>query len=391
MRCFSSIRAVANSPSARRETALATDMSYVHFYFQSSPVVLVALIALVLIGCSSSSRSAISGGSQSAKEAQAKGQGLGKLVVGEVTGRGATYIDDRQQQSSLAKIKEANHLNPGRAGLDQAQLLHPAVMLRGAKSRVAEAITGNGSGEGSNNEVTAAESGSPESGLPRPTGLEQQSPSRQRQGIPNQRETSVGAGAQKETIALGKVEHSDRSTGRGDYSKLDDTENSRDWSMERSAAYERPLRSPAVPFYLPGTQEAGVMKLNTALSDRGEKRYSLEFVDGVGSNNDPRDRITLTRGDIAELQRGLSKLHQWSARAQAEKVRKVYSKKAACFTVASCSVPAQGVSAKLNFQIYENGATGGQIVVCKGRYEQPYNFSIDSLAVLRRYLTSSAR
>lgn len=164
-------------------------------------------------------------------------------------------------------------------------------------------------------------------------------------------------------------------------------------SLGRAKAFLpiRSSQSPAVPFYLPGTRETGVMKLKSVVSDREQRRFILEFIDGQGGVAEPRDSIQLSQGDVAELQSGLAKLIQWSAVAQAEKIRKIYLKSAACFTRESCLAKGAGVSARLNFQIYENGSTGGQILVRKGQYEQPYNFSVDSLVVLLRYLTSKER
>jgi hypothetical protein len=158
---------------------------------------------------------------------------------------------------------------------------------------------------------------------------------------------------------------------------------------QRSASHLPPLRlslvNPQAPFYIPGTSETGLMQLVLHTSSRGEDLCHLEFIDYSSPNSGSRESIQLSRSDLAVLQQGLAKLQQWSRKAYEEKVRKIFTKTAACFPIGSCGQPRGGSFAQLVFQIYEDGSTGGQILVSKGRYQQPYNFSLESVRSLRAH------
>lgn len=136
--------------------------------------------------------------------------------------------------------------------------------------------------------------------------------------------------------------------------------------------------SPKVPFYIPGTHEIGAMRLGASQTTRGDSRHILQFMDESSSMNSVRDSITLSEWDMDELQRGLRNIHSWSAKAQREKIRRIFSKTAACFPRESCVSSPAGLSALIVFLIYEDGSTAGQIMIRKEGYQQPYNFSVES-------------
>lgn len=147
---------------------------------------------------------------------------------------------------------------------------------------------------------------------------------------------------------------------------------------------------PKVPFYIPGTTETGEFWVEPFVTDKGEQRFKFHFIDREAINDVKRDTIEIDRDQLAQIQQGLFKLYEWSEKAQAEKIRKVFSKRAICFPAADC--PNDGEkgelgksSTEVRFQIYEDGATAGRIQRNKGRFEEGYNVSIDSAMLLQAY------
>jgi hypothetical protein len=147
---------------------------------------------------------------------------------------------------------------------------------------------------------------------------------------------------------------------------------------------------PKVPFYIPGTTETGEFWVEPFVTDKGEQRFKFHFIDREALNDVKRDTIEMDRGQLFEVQQGLFKLFEWSKKAQEEKIRRVFSKRAICFPLNEC--PADGEkgelgrsSTEVRFQIYEDGATAGRIQRNKGRFEEGYNISIDSAMLLQAY------
>lgn len=147
---------------------------------------------------------------------------------------------------------------------------------------------------------------------------------------------------------------------------------------------------PKVPFYIPGTKETGEFWVEPFVTDKGEQRFKFHFIDREALNDVRRDTIEMDREQLAQVQQGLFKLYEWSEKAQSEKIRKIFSKRAVCFPVADC--PTDGEkgelgksSTEVRFQIYEDGATAGRIQRNKGRFEEGYNVSIDSAMLLQAY------
>jgi hypothetical protein len=147
---------------------------------------------------------------------------------------------------------------------------------------------------------------------------------------------------------------------------------------------------PKVPFYIPGTTETGEFWVEPFVTDKGEQRFKFHFIDREAHNDVKRDTIEMDRGQLFEVQQGLFKLFEWSKKAQEEKIRRVFSKRAICFPLNEC--PADGEkgelgrsSTEVRFQIYEDGATAGRIQRNKGRFEEGYNISIDSAMLLQAY------
>ena len=149
---------------------------------------------------------------------------------------------------------------------------------------------------------------------------------------------------------------------------------------------------PRVPYYIPGTEEIGEFWVEPFVTEKGEQRFKFHFMDPKSSNDNKRETIVMSREQLSEVQKGLFKLYEWSNKAQEQKIRKVYSKRAICFPEAEC--PADGEkgemgksSTEVRFQIYEDGATAGRIQRNKGKFEEGYNVSIDSALLLQAYST----
>lgn len=147
---------------------------------------------------------------------------------------------------------------------------------------------------------------------------------------------------------------------------------------------------PRVPYYIPGTPETGEFWVEPFVTEKGEQRFKFHFIDPEATNDVKRETIEMSRDELAQVQSGLFKLHEWSQRAQEQKIRKIFSKRATCFPAIEC--PKDGEqgelgksSTEIRFQIYEDGATAGRIQRNKGRFEEGYNVSIDSAMLLQSY------
>ena len=126
------------------------------------------------------------------------------------------------------------------------------------------------------------------------------------------------------------------------------------------------------------------------MTDKGELRFEFKFIDNQAMVEKIRGQIDMNLAEIADAQKALFKLHNWSEVAHQQKLRKNYEKRVTCFPAAEC--PADGdrldgkSSTEIRFNVYEDGSTAGRIQRNKGRFIEGYNVSIDSAMLLQAYL-----
>ena len=147
---------------------------------------------------------------------------------------------------------------------------------------------------------------------------------------------------------------------------------------------------PRIPYYIPGTPEIGEFWVEPFVTEKGEQRFKFHFIDPKATADVKRETIEMNRDELSQVKNGLFKLYLWSQKAQQEKIRKIFSKRAICFPMAECPIDGeQGElgksSTEVRFQIYEDGATAGRIQRNKGRFSDGYNISIDSAMLLQAY------
>ena len=153
------------------------------------------------------------------------------------------------------------------------------------------------------------------------------------------------------------------------------------------SARERSKNFPPVPYYVAGQEANGEFWLEPFVQDTGELVYRLNFIDP----DEPNERITskfeLGLNELAEVRSALDTVYEWSETARSNKIRRRYEKTAVCFPAVQCTEKTQGnTSTQIDFLIYEDGATGARIVRNKGAFIEPYNMSIESVALLGAYL-----
>ena len=147
---------------------------------------------------------------------------------------------------------------------------------------------------------------------------------------------------------------------------------------------------PKIPYYIPGTSETGEFWVEPVVTDKGELRFEFKFIDNQAMVEKIRGQIDMNLAEIADAQKALFKLHNWSEVAHQQKLRKNYEKRVTCFPAAEC--PADGdrldgkSSTEIRFNVYEDGSTAGRIQRNKGRFIEGYNVSIDSAMLLQAYL-----
>lgn len=147
---------------------------------------------------------------------------------------------------------------------------------------------------------------------------------------------------------------------------------------------------PKIPYYIPGTTETGVFWLEPSVSDTGDLRFKLKFLD-PNSVSKVRATIVMNETEMDLARDGLCKVVKWSAVAHKHDIHRDFSKRAVCFPADSC--PAEGqrrahaASTEIDFHVYENGSTAGRIQQNKGMFQDGYNISVDSALLLEAYMT----
>ncbi len=147
---------------------------------------------------------------------------------------------------------------------------------------------------------------------------------------------------------------------------------------------------PKIPFYIPGTEETGEFWVEPVISDKGELYFVFKFVDLTSDVEKVRAQIMMTQPELLDAQDALLKINDWSKTAHKEKVRKNFEKTVICFPASDCPKDGEKIEGKssteIKFIIYENGATAARIQRNKGKFEEGYNFSVDSAMLLQGYI-----
>lgn len=153
------------------------------------------------------------------------------------------------------------------------------------------------------------------------------------------------------------------------------------------SARERSKNFPPVPYYVAGQEGNGEFWLEPFVQDTGELVYRLNFIDPKEKNERITSKFELSLNELAEVRLALDTVYEWSETARSNKIRRRYEKTAVCFPAMQCAKKTQGnTSTQIDFLIYEDGATGARIVRNKGAFIEPYNMSIESVALLGAYL-----
>jgi hypothetical protein len=147
---------------------------------------------------------------------------------------------------------------------------------------------------------------------------------------------------------------------------------------------------PKIPYYIPGTSETGEFWIEPSVSDNGELRFAVKFIDNASSLDRVRETIDISLQQMEATQQALLKLHDWSKIAHEQAIRRNYEKRVICFPVSDCPPDGETVdekgSTEIRFNVYEDGSTAGRIQRNKGRFVEGFNFSIDSAMLLQAYL-----
>ena len=153
------------------------------------------------------------------------------------------------------------------------------------------------------------------------------------------------------------------------------------------SARERSKNFPPVPYYVAGQEGNGEFWLEPFVQDTGELVYRLNFIDPEEQNERITSKFELSLNELAEVRSALDTVYEWSETARNNEIRRRYEKTAVCFPAVQCTEKTQGnTSTQIDFLIYEDGATGARIVRNKGAFIEPYNMSIESVALLGAYL-----
>ena len=145
---------------------------------------------------------------------------------------------------------------------------------------------------------------------------------------------------------------------------------------------------PRVPFYIPGSEETGVLHFRPIVTNTGELEFNLSFVDPIAEFEKVRDQIKISAKSVSAAIAGLDKILEWTEIAEENAVTRRLEKRASCLSEPICPSVATGVySSELLFQTYENGSTSGKFQINKGNYSFGYNVSVESAILLSAYLT----
>ncbi|MDC1229643.1 SH3 domain-containing protein [Octadecabacter sp.] len=153
------------------------------------------------------------------------------------------------------------------------------------------------------------------------------------------------------------------------------------------SARERSKNFPPVPYYVAGQEGNGEFWLEPLVKDTGELVYILNFIDPEEQNERITSNFGLSLNELSQIRTALDTVYEWSETAQSNRIRRRYEKTAVCFPAVQCGQKVQGnTSTQVDFLIYEDGATGARIIRNKGAFVEPYNMSIESVALLAAYL-----
>ena len=144
---------------------------------------------------------------------------------------------------------------------------------------------------------------------------------------------------------------------------------------------------PKVPYYIPGTNETGMLNFTSRITNGGDLEYILRFVDPTSEVEKIRDEIIVSNEMVPELITGLSKILDWTETAQKNGINRRLEKQATCISSLLCKEKISGnYSSELLFQTYEDGSTSGKFQINKGTYSFGYNLSVESSILLTAYL-----
>ena len=153
------------------------------------------------------------------------------------------------------------------------------------------------------------------------------------------------------------------------------------------SARERSKNFPPVPYYVAGQDGNGEFWLEPVIKDTGELIYRLNFIDPREKNERITSSFELSLNELSQIRAALDKVYEWSETAASNGIRRRYEKTAVCFPMNLCEYRVQGnTSTQIDFLIYEDGATGARLIRNKGAFMEPYNMSIESVALLAAYL-----
>ncbi|MEJ2528998.1 MAG: hypothetical protein P8Z39_02650 [Gammaproteobacteria bacterium] len=93
---------------------------------------------------------------------------------------------------------------------------------------------------------------------------------------------------------------------------------------------------PKVPYFIPGTNEFGEMRISPRVTDEGVMVYDLNFMDMDAADEKVRDTISIQRENRPELMFGIGKVYEWSHLAQQKGLHQRHQKSAVCFPKDMC-------------------------------------------------------
>ncbi len=147
---------------------------------------------------------------------------------------------------------------------------------------------------------------------------------------------------------------------------------------------------PPIPYYIAGTSEIGDFWVLPEVSDSGQLKFKVRFIDPDSTNDRVRSEVAMSLPEVEQMVDSLRKLFEWSETAHKDRIRREFEKRVLCVPMTEC--PAEGQrtdgksSTELVFHVNDEGITNGAIRRNKGQYVESYNFSIDSGLMLRAYM-----
>ncbi len=144
---------------------------------------------------------------------------------------------------------------------------------------------------------------------------------------------------------------------------------------------------PKIPYYVPGTDEVGVMWIAPRVTNRGVLIYDFNFMEPGGGAENVRETISMPGIDMADIMYGIEKAHEWSDIAQQKGVRQKHEKVAVCFPESVCKDSNGGnATTEVVFMIDPDGSTAAKIQRNTGTAVSSYSFTIESALLLSSYL-----